>query len=111
MDKFEYARYLRKVAQDDKRTRETIAHKKRVRLTVDASTTNYRGRKRYADGWQSSSNDKIDVMQTPIKVAVTTEMGRCINKYASVGVVQKCTLTTVNMPDTQWARFRRGSNK
>jgi len=80
-------------------------------LFAEGYGNNYRGRKAYADGWQSSSNDKIDVMQTPIKVAVTTEMGRCINKYASVGVVQKCTLTTVNMPDTQWARFRRGSNK
>lgn len=95
MDKFEYARYLRKVAQDNKRTRETIAHKKRVRLTVDASTTNYRGRKRYADGYQTSANEKIDVAQTPIgvRVSTTTKIG------------------PVSLTTTRWASKNRGSNK
>lgn len=95
MDKFEYARYLRKVAQDNKRTRETIAHKKRVRLTMDASTTNYRGRKRYADGYQTSANEKIDVAQTPIgvRVSTTTKIG------------------PVSMTTTRWASKNRGSNK
>lgn len=95
MDKFEYARYLRKVAQDNKRTRETIAHKKRVRLTMDASTTNYRGRKRYADGYQTSANEKIDTAQTPIgvRVSTTTKIG------------------PVSMTTTRWASKNRGSNK
>lgn len=95
MDKFEYARYLRKVAQDNKRTRETIAHKKRVRLAVDASTTNYRGRKRYADGYQTSANEKIDTAQTPIgvRVSTTTKIG------------------PVSMTTTRWASKNRGSNK
>lgn len=70
-------------------------HKRTLRVVSNASTTNYRGRKRYADGYQTSANEKIDVAQTPIgvRVSTTTKIG------------------PVSMTTTRWASKNRGSNK
>lgn len=103
MDKFQYARYLRKELRENREGRETHAHNQRVKLVQEASTTSYRGRKSYANGVQTSGSEKIDIALTPVKVRIVEETGARTNKYANVGVVQKCSLMAVSMPIIGWA--------
>lgn len=106
MDKFQYARYLRKELRENREGRETHAHNQRVKLVQEASTTSYRGRKTYANGVQTSGSEKIAIMLTPVKVRVGLEIGQITNKYANIGVNPKCTLCEASDPTYGWATTR-----
>lgn len=106
MNKFEYARYLRKELRENREGRETHAHNRRVKLVLEGSTTSYRGRKSYANGVQTSGSEKIATMLTPVKVRVGLEVGQITNKYANVGVSPKCTLMKTSDPTYSWATIR-----
>lgn len=103
MNKFEYARYLKELDKENYANRKAAAHKRRVKLVKEGSTTTPQGRKKYADGYQTSASEKIDASTTPVKVRVGTEIGQITNKYANVGVNPKCTLMSVSDPTYGWA--------
>lgn len=106
MNKFEYARYLRKELRENREGRETHAHNQRVKLVKEASTSTPQGRKSYANGVQTSGSEKIAIMLTPVKVRVGLEVGQITNKYANIGVSPKCTLMKTSDPTYGWATTR-----
>lgn len=103
MNKFEYARYTRNELRENREGRAIHAHNKRVKLVRDGSTSTPQGRKKYADGYQTSASEKIDASTTPVKVRVGMEIGQITNKYANIGVNPKCTLMSVSDPTYGWA--------